>query len=435
MDHAEKFSTMVPPTPGHGLGLTPKPSSSTTSTNKRQRPDSDDETATSTFFKSSENFAKYLVIKSVDYEKPITSLSPFVIEKQIEATIGTPKSVKKLKNKTLLIETNRKAQTDNLLKMTTFFNIPVTVTEHNTLNSSKGIIRDRALKGLPEQEILEYLKDQGVTAVKRFTIKKDQGVIETNTLLLTFNMINVPKNLKTFYRIIPVDIYIPNPLRCFNCQKFSHHENNCPEDIGSVCEKCGVGHYDHLASKCKNPVKCVNCGKDHLSRSNECEIWKKEKEIMKIKVTQNLSFFEARKIFENKPEVTFATIVQSSQIKKPETKATETHFDEKDFNITASSKVIIPTKYKQNKQAKNTATTSKSSPQSQTSDEKAKRESRSRQRNSPSSRQKSKSPKNSQNGHQKDKPIKLVRLQDNSIKLTNRFDDIEQMESENSPNT
>ena len=156
---------------------------------------------------------------------------------------------------------------------------------------------------------------------------------------------------------------------------------------------------------------------------------------MKIKVTQNLSFFEARKNFENKPEVTFATIVQSSQIKKPETKATETYFDEKDFNITASSKVIIQSKYKQNKQAKNTATTSKSSPQSQTSDEKAKRESRSRQRNSPSSRQKSKSPKNSQNGHQKDKPIKLVRLQDNLIKLTNRFSDIEQMESENSPNT
>ena len=185
----------------------------------------------------------------------------------------------------------------------------------------------------------------------------------------------------------------------------------------------------------KKPVKCVNCGKEYLSRSNECEIWKKEKEIMKIKVTQNLSFFEARKIFENKPEVTFATIVQSSQIKKPETKATETYFDEKDFNITASSKVIVPTKYKQNKQAKNTATTSKPISQSQKSDEKASRESRSRQRNSPSSRQKSKSPKNNQNGHQKDKPIRLVRLQDNSIKLANRFGDIEQMESENSPNT
>ena len=54
-------------------------------------------------------------------------------------------------------------------------------------------------------------------------------------------------------------------------------------------------------------------------------------------------------------------------MKKPETKATETYFDEKDFNITASSKVIIPTKYKQNKQAKSTATTKTSVSTSQPS--------------------------------------------------------------------
>ena len=56
---------------------------------------------------------------------------------------------------------------------------------------------------------------------------------------------------------------------------------------------------------------------------------------------------------------------------KPETKATETYFDEKDFNITTSSKVIIPTKYKQNKQAKSTATTKTSVSTSQPSTSKA----------------------------------------------------------------
>ena len=40
-------------------------------------------------------------------EKPITSLSLFIIEKQIELIIGTLKNVK-LKNGTLLVETNRK---------------------------------------------------------------------------------------------------------------------------------------------------------------------------------------------------------------------------------------------------------------------------------------------------------------------------------------
>ena len=85
-------------------------------------------------------------LKSVE-EKAVTSLSPFIIEKQIESIIGSPKSVKKLKNKTLLVETNRKSQTENVLKTTTFFGLRVSVTEHQSLNSSKGIIRDRMLKG------------------------------------------------------------------------------------------------------------------------------------------------------------------------------------------------------------------------------------------------------------------------------------------------
>ena len=45
-------------------------------------------------FKSNETFAKFLVIQSLE-EKAVTSLSPFVIEKQIESLIGKPKSVKK----------------------------------------------------------------------------------------------------------------------------------------------------------------------------------------------------------------------------------------------------------------------------------------------------------------------------------------------------
>ena len=232
-----------------------------------------------------QNYPKFLTIKSLE-DKPITSLSPFIIEKQIESIIGTPKTVKKLKNQTLLIETTRKTQTESLLKITQFFNIKVSVSEHKSLNSSKGIIKDRTLKGETEEDILDYLKPQGVTAVKRFKIKKDYSLVETNTLLLTFNSANLPTNVKIFYRIIPVELYIPNPLRCFNCQKFGHHESNCSEDPGSVCERCGKGNHDHHTSQCKNPIKCINCGKDHLPKSNLCEIWKKEKEIIKIKSHQ-----------------------------------------------------------------------------------------------------------------------------------------------------
>ena len=169
--------------------------------------------------------------------------------------IGTPKSVKKLKNGTLLVETTRKMQTDIPLKSKKFFNLPVEVKPHKTLNSSKGIIRDRNLKGESEKNILEYLENQGVTAVKRFTVKKGQDTINTNTILLTFDSVVPPKSLKIFYQIIPVDLYIPNPLRCFNCQKFGHHEDKCPVDPGSVCERCGMGNHDHHTNHCKIPHK------------------------------------------------------------------------------------------------------------------------------------------------------------------------------------
>ena len=43
------------------------------------------------------------------------------------------------------------------------------------------------LKHETEENITKYLKTQGVTACKCFTIKNDRNLIETNTLLLTFS--------------------------------------------------------------------------------------------------------------------------------------------------------------------------------------------------------------------------------------------------------
>ena len=46
-------------------------------------------------FSGNDTFARFLVIQSQDGSNPVTSLSHFIIEKQIVSLIGTPKSVKK----------------------------------------------------------------------------------------------------------------------------------------------------------------------------------------------------------------------------------------------------------------------------------------------------------------------------------------------------
>ena len=73
------------------------------------------------------------------------------------------------------------------------FNLPVEVSEHKTLNSSKRIIRDKTLKGKSDDNIRENLQEQGVTAAKRFKVKTGHDFVDTNTILLTFNSVVPPK--------------------------------------------------------------------------------------------------------------------------------------------------------------------------------------------------------------------------------------------------
>ena len=81
---------------------------------------------------------------------------------------------------------------------------------------------------------------------------------------------------------------------------------------------------------------------------------------MKIKVTQRLTYPEARKVYDqHTPEFSFSKIVQTAP-PKPATTDTSTQFNETNFKITASSKIIIPRKSRQNENSQ-TSTTQKSS--------------------------------------------------------------------------
>ena len=69
-------------------------------------------------------------------------LSPFAIEKAIVGLAGEPKSVKKIKTG-LLVECHSEKHSTCYLKLTNVCNVPIMVTPHASLNSSKGVIRCR----------------------------------------------------------------------------------------------------------------------------------------------------------------------------------------------------------------------------------------------------------------------------------------------------
>ena len=76
-----------------------------------------------------------------------------------------------------------------------------------------------------------------------------------------------------------------------------HHEDKCNKS--AICKRCGEDGSDHPEFSCEREMKCANCKGHHSADSKLCGVWKREKEIMRVKYTQNISFPEARKLVEN----------------------------------------------------------------------------------------------------------------------------------------
>ena len=298
------------------------------STNKKKRSreqvDSDSDNGQST-----SSFPRFLIIESSKPDQPLTKLSPFVIEKVLVSLAGSPKSVKKLNSGSLLVEVEKAKHAQNLLKLTRFFEIPSKCYPHTSLNTSKGIIRCPDLAGVTEEEIVANLASQNVTAARRITVFRDNVKRSTNTIVLTFNTSILPKWLKVGYLKVLVDMYIPNPLQCYACFKYGHHERSCKLYGGDeLCRRCGITGVTHDESRCTNEIKCVNCGEAHPSTSRSCKIWKKEKEVVTIKYKEGLSFPEARKIVEARYKLSFSTVLKTSKASSIKLKDAQTQTNE-----------------------------------------------------------------------------------------------------------
>ena len=95
---------------------------------------------------------------------------------------------------------------------------------------------------MTEVEIRDELKDQGVVGVNRVTLKKEGKVIPTNTLFLTFGSPELPKEITVGYLKVKVALFVPNPMRCFNCNKFGHTSQRCK--VAAKCPGCGKNKHE-----------------------------------------------------------------------------------------------------------------------------------------------------------------------------------------------
>ncbi|GFS74871.1 RNA-directed DNA polymerase from mobile element jockey [Trichonephila clavipes] len=161
----------------------------------------------------------------------------------------------------------------------------------------------------------------------------------------------LPTTIKASYLNCRIRPYIPNPLRCFKCQRFGHSQTSCCGQ--QTCSRCASA--GHSSTDCILEPKCINCSQPHPSYSKICHKWKIEKQIQEIKTTKNISYPEARKLIVPQLSQTYVQAAKSSTLNN----STQT-----DENITKIKcpplKLLAPPSSKQRTNIPTAVTTSSS---------------------------------------------------------------------------
>lgn len=272
---------------------------------------------------------KFMVIEREEEGQAMKSISVFKVKRELKSSAGIVKRIQPLQEgKILLVEVYNAEQAEKLLKVKKLGNKPVKVSWHATMNKSKGVVACFDWTYLEEEELKNELKAFNVSDVRRVKKKLKEGeLVDTGTFILTFDSPSVPESLDAFYYPLKVRIYIPNPPRCYKCHRYGHMTDKC-RLAKKICGKCLLDEHE---GSCKSPALCANCGDEHFSWNRSCPIFKKEYSIMRIKVTEKISYYAAKQKYEQGRSVdqSFAEVVAKNRAKKKFkeiAQKTSTHF-------------------------------------------------------------------------------------------------------------
>ena len=177
--------------------------------------------------------------------------------------------------------------------------ISVDIQPQQARSLSQGIISCRQLKGMSNVEICEGLEEAGVVEARRLG--------KTNAVVLSFSTATLPNHVYIGYLSVPVRTFVPDPLRCFRCHRFGHGSAACRSQ--ARCGRCGEPEH---GKECNAVEKCPNCNGNHSAWDRKCSEFLRESEIVSIKVSRNITFPEAKKVYEaDRPAISYRDVAAS----------------------------------------------------------------------------------------------------------------------------
>lgn len=269
--------------------------------NKNKRPRPEDFVPLSPTSSNQQNLPRYLVASAVSLTEgvqvpPLASHNVFQVEKGLDFISRDRLEVKEMKSGDLLIKVPDSKSADKFLKASYIDCIPVKISLHKTLNTVQGRFFSKKIIEISEEELLASLKDQKVVDVRKIMRRDNDKIFATGAAIITFDLIYRPETLKLGWERVQVEEYIPNPMRCVNCQRLGHTKKWCKNV--EQCRECGYSDKHETCSR----KYCVNCQLEtHTSYDRECPTYWKHKSVNYIRISRRCTTREAWKIFNENP--------------------------------------------------------------------------------------------------------------------------------------
>ena len=171
--------------------------------------------------------------------------------------------------------------------------IDVVMTPPRSLTRTPGLIRG-IIFGIPEEySEMDIADETGASKVQRI-YKLLAGRKTPTEQVILFYPDYLPEVVYCGFKRCRVREYIPEPTKCYNCQRFGHKAAAC-HSKKSICSKCAGNHEVKecptiISGPGNNTPRCANCSDAHPTSYGGCPAYKKAKEIVKIQRSEKLSY-------------------------------------------------------------------------------------------------------------------------------------------------
>lgn len=244
--------------------------------------------------------------------------NPFTVAKTVQINAGKVASAyHENRGMSMVIKVRNEKQARQLKAISKLIDgTEVVVTDHPALNQTRCVVSCAKTIGMSEAELVEELKEQGVTGVRKFTKMINGTRTETASMVLTIQGTVKPDYVYFGFERCEARLYIPSPMLCYNCYEFGHSKMRCSK--ATVCRNCSTTHEattdENGRQSCPKAAYCKNCEGKHGPGSKECPRFKEEAEIARVKTEQKISFAEAKQRVTAKPSTTFASTVSKNLV-------------------------------------------------------------------------------------------------------------------------